>query len=381
MAEQNKTTDERVGVPSPRDDREPIARAEHEAAQLSEPDRPLGTPGRPVDRRSSFFVGVTGAAGVLLTVGAAYLLILGSDVLSLVLLAFFIAVGLHPAVTFLTRRGMPHAAAAAVVAVTLVVLLAGFLVAAIVPLVDQADLLVRQAEDIGRTMRDESTTLGRLNQQLGLEQQVRGLIGGGASGAVGRAVVDAVTSTLVVLVLSVYFLADFRRVRNALYRLVPAQRRARAILLGDQIYARIGAFLLGNMVVSLITGVVTFVCLTVFGVPYALFLAIMAAVLDLVPVVGTVIAAVAVAAVALSVSLSVCLSVLGVLTVYKIVEDYVLLPKIIGRIVSVPAVITVVAVLLGGALAGVTGALVSIPLAAAALLVLREVSIPWLDRS
>jgi predicted PurR-regulated permease PerM len=266
--------------------------------------------------------------------------------------------------------------------VTLVVLIAGFLAAAIVPLVEQADLLARQAEDIGRTMRDESTTLGRLNQQLRLEEQARGLLGGTSGTAmVGRAVVNAVTSTVVVLVLSIYFLADFRRVRNALYRLVPAGRRARAILLGDQIYARIGAFLLGNMVVSLITGVVTFVCLTVFGVPYALFLAIMAAVLDLVPVVGTVIAAVAVSAVALSVSLTVCLSVLGVLTVYKIIEDYVLLPKIIGRIVSVPAVLTVVAVLLGGALAGVTGALVSIPLAAAALLVLREVSIPWLDRS
>jgi predicted PurR-regulated permease PerM len=135
------------------------------------------------------------------------------------------------------------------------------------------------------------------------------------------------------------------------------------------------------MAVSLVSGVVSFVCLVAFGVPYALFLAIMVAVLDLVPVIGTLVAAVAVAAVALTVSLPTCLGVLGVLTVYKLVEDYFLLPKVIGRAVSVPAVVTVVSVLVGGVLAGVAGALVSIPVAAAALLVMREVSIPWLDRS
>jgi predicted PurR-regulated permease PerM len=105
----------------------------------------------------------------------------------------------------------------------------------------------------------------------------------------------------------------------------------------------------------------------------------MVAVLDLVPVVGSVIAGAVVALMALTVSVAACIATLGFFVTYKIIEDYLLLPKLIGKMVAVPAVVTVIAVLLGGALLGVAGALVSIPIAAAALLILQEVSIPRLD--
>ncbi len=372
---------ERMGdstVPAPRDMAEPVARAEKEAESLRAGHQPLGPPGRPADRHTAFFIGLTGTIGALVALCAGYLVVRAAEVLVLVLIAFFIAVGLHPAVTWLGRRGLPRPLATAVVAAGILSLVAGSVVAAVVPLVEQADRLAAQLAALNTSMHDEQTVLGWLNQRLDLERQVRGLVG---SGAGARAVVDAATGVFLVLVLSVYFLADFRRIRGALYRLVPARRRPRAILIGDQIYARIGAYLLGNLLVSLVSGVVSFACLAAFGVPYALFLAIMVAVLDLVPVVGTLVAAVGVAAVALTVSVPTCLGVLGVLAVYKVIEDYVLLPKVIGRVVSVPATVPVVAVLVGGVLAGVPGALVSIPVAAAALLLLREVSIPWLDRT
>jgi predicted PurR-regulated permease PerM len=369
-------TTEARNVPSPRDETEPVARAEEEAETLRAAGQPLGHPGRPVNRRSAFFVGLTGAVGALTALCVGYLVVLAADVLMLMLLAFFIAVGLHPAVTWLAGRGMPHALATTLVAVGLVVLLAGLLTAAAVPLISQAGRLADSIGALSATLRDDTSLLGWLNQRFHLEQQVSGLMSGGAG-----TVVEALTGVFVVLVLSIYFLADFRRLRSVLYRLVPAGRRPRAILIGDQIYARIGAYLLGNLAVSLVSGVVTFCCLAVFGVPYALFLAIIVAVLDLVPVIGTLVAGVAVVAVALTVSVPTCLGVLAVLTVYKIVEDYLLLPKVIGKAVSVPAVMTVVAVLIGGTLAGVIGALVSIPVAAAVLLVLREVSIPSLDRA
>jgi predicted PurR-regulated permease PerM len=119
----------------------------------------------------------------------------------------------------------------------------------------------------------------------------------------------------------------------------------------------------------------------VVGVPYAPLLAIMVAVLDLVPVVGSVIAGTVVALMGLTVSVPVCVATVGLFVAYKLTEDYLLLPKIISRVVRVPAVVTVVAVLIGGALLGVVGALVAIPVAAAALLVLREVIIPRLDEA
>jgi predicted PurR-regulated permease PerM len=230
-------------VPAQRDMTEPVAKAEKEAESLRAADQRLGPPGRPANRRTAFFMGLTGTIGALIALCAGYLVVQAADMLVLVLIAFFIAVGLHPAVVWLTGRGLPHPLATSAVIVGMVLLLAGFLTAAVVPIVDQADRLAGQLAALDATMRDEQTVLGWLSQRFDLERQVSGLAG---SGAGARAVVEAVTAVFLVLVLSSYFLADFHRIRRTLYRLVPARRRPRAILIGDQIYARIGAYLLGT---------------------------------------------------------------------------------------------------------------------------------------
>ena len=185
----------------------------------------------------------------------------------------------------------------------------------------------------------------------------------------------------ILVVLTVYFVADLPRIRTALYRLVPNSRRPRAILIGDEICVKVGGYVLGNLLISVIAGVLTLAWSLAFGVPYAVLLAIAVAVLDLIPVVGSVIGGVLVSLVALTVSVPVCLATIGFVLVYRFAEDYLLVPKIIGGAVKVPALVTVVAVLLGGALLGVVGALVAIPVAAAALLLANEVLYPRLDRA
>ena len=133
--------------------------------------------------------------------------------------------------------------------------------------------------------------------------------------------------------------------------------------------------------ISFIAGLATFIWLTAFSVPYPLLLGIFVALLDLVPVVGSTIAGVVVAAVALTVSLPVCITTTVFFVVFRLAEDYLLVPKIIGRAVKVPALITVVAVLIGGALLGIVGALVAIPIAAALQLLTQEVLFPRLDNA
>jgi predicted PurR-regulated permease PerM len=179
----------------------------------------------------------------------------------------------------------------------------------------------------------------------------------------------------------VYFLADLPRIRATLYRLVPHSRRPRAILLGDEIFAKVGAFVLGNLITSLIAGSLTWIFLTIVGVPYPLLLGIFVAIVDLLPVIGSIIAGVVVCLVALSVSLPVCLATIGFFIVYRTAESYLIVPRIIGRAVNVPAGVTMVAFLLGGALQGIVGALVAIPAAAALLLLTQEVLFPHLDRT
>lgn len=263
----------------------------------------------------------------------------------------------------------------------------GFVALAVPPLVEQAATFVGQSPRYLQLLQDRSSTIGQLDARFGLQQYLQqALAGDGASLAdgllgVGLAILGVLGDTVVVVVLTVYFLATLPAIRSAAYRLAPASRRPRAVLIGDAICVRFGGYVLGNVVISLITGVATFVWLLVLGVPYALPLAVLVALLDLVPVIGSVIGAAVTALVALTVSWPVALATVGFFLVYQVVEDYVLTPKIMGRTVEVPAVLTVISVLVGGALLGVIGAVIAIPLAAAVLLVVQEIVYPRLDRT
>lgn len=376
---------ELVGQPHREDEEGPVAEAEAVAAEISTPQQPLGRPGKPLNRRSPFFVGMLGAAGVAATYLLAQIVITAQDMLVLIGLAWFIAIGLEPAASWLVGRRLPRWAAVTAVFVGVLGLVGGFFAAAIPVIVEQAGEFADDLPDHLQRLQDDNSALGRLNDRFGVEEQLRRLLDGqaaveGALGA-GQAVLGVVGDLLVVVVLTIYFLADLPRIRQGLYRLIPHSRRPRAILIGDEIFAKVGGYVLGNLTISLIAGGLTFVWLLVLDVPYALLLAVTVALLDLVPVVGATLSAVVVSLVAFTVSLPVGLATIGFFVVYQLLEDYLLVPRIIGRAVKVPALVTVVAVLLGGVLLGVIGALVAIPIAAAVLLILREVTFPRLDKA
>jgi len=363
----------------------PVAEAEVTAAEMSSDDQPLGTPGRRFDRRSPFFVGLAAAAGVAVTYGVVRVLESMSSVLVLIGVAFFLALGLEPAASWFVNRKLPRWAATTLVLVIFLTLLGAFVGAAIPPLAEQAGELIKQAPHYMQQAQDHSSAVGRLNDRFHLQQRITETVNGSGGSllndavSAGTAVFGAVADVLIVMVLTVYFLADMPRIRTTLYRLVPHTRRPRVILIGDEVFAKVGAYVLGNVLISIIAGVATFIWLMAFGVPYPLLLGIFVALLDLVPVVGSTIAGVVVGAVALTVSLPVCIATVVFFVVFRLAEDYLLVPKIIGRAVKVPALITVVAVLIGGALLGIVGALVAIPIAAALQLLTQEILFPRLD--
>ncbi|MFB9685071.1 AI-2E family transporter [Amycolatopsis plumensis] len=336
----------------------------------------MGRPGKPLDRRAPFFTGLLATAGVVVTVAVVELLLAASDVLLLIGIAFFLAVGLEPVTARLARR-VPRALAAVVVVVAGLAVLGGSIAAAAVPLADQAAQLRNGAPRFVALLRDHGTLLGRADELFGLEAAARSV----QLSEVAKSVAALLGDAAIVVVLATYFVADFPRIRTALYRLAPRSRRPRVILIGDAVFRKVGAYLVGNVVVSLIAGAATLGWLWAFGVPYALVLAVLVAVLDLVPVAGSVAAGAGTTLVALTVSVPVGLATLGFFVAYRVIEDYVLLPKIVGRAVRIPALVTVVAVLLGFELLGVVGAFVAVPVAAAMLLVVREVAVHRLDRT
>lgn len=116
------------------------------------------------------------------------------------------------------------------------------------------------------------------------------------------------------------------------------------------------------------------------SIPYPLLLGAFIAIFDLIPY-GSTVAGAVVAAVALTVPIPVSIATVAFYVVFRWVEDHLLVPKVIGRAVKVPAGVTMVSVLIGAALLGIVGALVAIPIAAALQLLTQELLFPALDEA
>jgi predicted PurR-regulated permease PerM len=372
-------------VGQPHTDREgPVAAAERRAAQIRSEEFPLGPPGPRFNWRSPFFVGLAAAAGVAVTYGVVRAVVLASAMLWLIGVSFFVSVGLEPAVSWLVTRGVRRSVAVSSVLVVTFFVVVGALAAAIPVLAQQAGQFIDLAPRYIQRIQEHSPWIGQLNERFHLQQRITDTVNGAGGSALGQVAKAATTvfgglaDLFIVTVLTVYFLVELPHIRAALYRLVPASRRPRAILIGDEIYAKVGAFVLGNVAISVIAGLATFIWLVVFDVPYPVLLAVLVALLDLIPF-GSTVGGVIVAAVALTVSVPVSLATVAFYLAFRIAEDYLLVPKIVGRAVELPAVATLLAVLIGGALSGLVGALISIPIAAAIQLVAQAVLLPRVD--
>lgn len=358
-----------------------------EEVEQAEKTGGLGRLGKPMDRRSPFFIGMTAAAGVAVTYAAAELVLRARGILILIGLALFIAAGLDRAVAWLVRRGWPRPVAVAAVLLLCVGAVAGFIGAAIPPLAGQVTALAHNVPQYLHALQNPHSQLGKLNAHYHIQQRLMNLVSsrgttlvGGVLGA-GQFVLSTAESVLLVAVLVVYFLVSFPGIKRFIFRLWPQTRRTRAILIGDEIFNRVGGFLAGNVLTSLIAAAGTYVWMIALGIPYPLLFAILVALLDLIPVIGSTIGGIVVTLVALTVSLAVAIGTLAFYIGYRLAEDYLIVPRVMGQTVQVPAVVTLVATLIGGTLLGIIGALVAIPAAAAIHLLLKEIAFRRLDSS
>jgi len=325
------------------------------------------------------------SAGVAVTYGLVRLLGSASGALVLIGVALFFALGLEPAVSGLVNRRLPRWAAVSLVVLVVFGVLAGAVVSAIPPLVQEVRLFLEQLPHYLQQAQDHSSVIGKINERFHVQQRISDMIrpGGPAVGdivKVGHTLFGVVSHIVIIAVLTVYFLADMPRIRTTVYRLVPNSRRPRAILIGDEVVAKVGDYVFGNVVTSLIAGAATSVWCLMFDIPYPLLLGAFVAIVDLFPY-GSSVGGFVVALVALAVSIPICIATVAFYIVFRLAEDYLLTPKVIGRAVRVPGGVTVVAVLIGAALLGVVGALVAIPVAAAVQLLVSELLFPVLDEA
>ena len=271
--------------------------------------------------------------------------------------------------------------AVAIVTSVFLVVIVGFVLAAVGPISNSVQILVTNYPRYRTDLATGRGWSGQFVRKLHLTSYFRGKselnvsLEGGVLGA-GKFVLSVGVATISVVVLTLYFLIALPGVKRLWLCLIPLSRRERVGLLTNEVFDRVGGFMLGNLLTSLVVGVGTYIWLMVLGVPYALLLALFVALFDLIPMIGSTIAGLVVTAVALTKGIPIGISTGIFYIVYRFAEDYVLNPRVMKQTVKVSPGLTIIATLVGGALLGLIGALVAIPVAATIQLLLEEVAFP-----
>ena len=330
------------------------------------------------------------AVGVALAIGVVSVLRTNGQLIVWIAAALFIALGLDPLVRRVESWGAPRWVGVLTAALGLAAV-AGAFVALLVPtVIEQSTQLVQDLPAIIDGVMTAEWFV-QLDEEFHLQEAVRAQterlaadgvavtdLFGGLLGF-GQTVLNAVFSVLVVVVLTLYFLSSLPHMKYWAYRLAPRSRRPRIEALSEQITSSVGHYVMGQSFVAALNGAVAFTALAIAGAPFAVLLAAIAAFMAFIPLVGAAIGGTLLTLVSLLTSWQTAAVFAAIYFVYLQIEAYVISPRVMARAVSVPAAVAVIAVIAGGALLGVLGALMAIPLAAALLLLVREVFIPRQD--
>ncbi len=337
-----------------------------------------------------------------LGVGLGILLINSVQSLSTVLLylgtALFISLGLDPVISWLERHRFPRWLA---VLVTVVLILGAFLgiILMVIPLLvsqvtqlsSQISYIVRRGTAIDDLKEWMQATFPDLNVNVVFTYvenwlndnvtEISSSIGQGVL-QVGGAVIGGLIGAFIVLILTIYLTASTPSLKKAVYQLVPASKRPRFVDLAEQIIDSVGFYVMGQVSLGVINGVLSAIYLSIIDAPFTAVLAVVAFFFSLIPLVGTLTGSTLIVLTCLlpgvgSVTTAIAAAIYYL--VYMQIEAYVISPRIMSRAVAVPGAVIVVAALAGGSLLGLLGALIAIPVAASVLIIYRQVLIPRMN--
>lgn len=302
------------------------------------------------------------AAGVVGLVLAVLLVLRLQGVLLVVVASMVLALGMQPAVSWLHERGLARGSALAIL-LGVIAAIVGLGAVVVVPTaLGELDGIIEAVPQVQDELRD----LGGVGPLLAERLDPDTLVDGGED-EVGRTigtVASTVFSVITVLVLTPYFAHAYPRMKVWVLRLVYREDRPDLLRLLNEAGSRISGYILGNLVISALAGVVSFVGFVLLGVEFALALALWVALADLIPVIGAFIGAVPALAFAGRDGLGNVVAVAAFLLAYQLFENYVVAPRVMNRAVDLSPAAVIVALMVGGTLAGAMGALLALPLAA-----------------
>ena len=342
-------------------------------------------------RANPFMFGLLGALGVLVALMIGGIVGQLATVLVYIGVALFLALGLDPIVRFIERK-LPRPAAVAVVVIGVLLAFAGIILAIVPTLAEQIGNLIKDGPKMIEDFTN-SAWFQDVSGQFGgtIKDAVDGVVGfvqnpdnfldiGGGVFAVGAGIAGGLTGITIVVILTLYFMASLRSMKRVAARFVPAYQRDTFSELLEDVSSAVGRYVIGQASLALTNGILSLIFLTIIGAPVPALLALIAFIGSMIPLVGTLSASIIISLICLFVSPTTALIAIIYYLIYMQIEAYVLSPRIMNKAVAVPGALVVIAAVAGGALGGILGALVAIPVAASIIIIVQKVVFPNQDR-
>jgi predicted PurR-regulated permease PerM len=280
------------------------------------------------------------------------------------IVAVLLAVALNPVVDWFERHEWPRWGAAALIFVALLAATGLFGWLTWTSVTAQASFAGAHISEVEHQLLDKLPAWMRQAAGLNAGEGVTSSLGAWML-RLGRSAISAAVVSLLGLILTMYLVVEAKATSEWLLAFVPRARRGRAEQTLAEAQRVIFAYVAGNVLTSILATVFVFVLLSVMKVPAALLLALIAGVFDFVPVIGFIASSVFAVAMALTVSSSAAFIVAGLYLAYHLVENYLISPWAYGDRLKLSNVAVILAFAAGGELAGVIGALIALPVAAA----------------
>lgn len=325
---------------------------------------------------------------VLATLVLLFVIRAAAQVLSWMAIALFFAVALNPIVNWIESRArwIPRSLATLVVYVVVFAALAGLVTLFVLPIVRQGPDLIAKLPNMVSDARDGRGPLGPIIIRYNVDdylrehqQQVQDYISslGGPALSVIRSILTGVLASLTILVLSYLMVLQAPKIIETTMAVVPPQHADRVSRLAAQSARAITGYVSGNLVISVVAGLLAYGVLLWLGVPFAALIALFIAVTDLIPMIGATLGALVAIGAAFLHSTTAGVVVTVFCIVYQQVENHLLQPVVMSRTVKLNPLTVLTAVLLGVALLGLLGALLAIPVAGVVQVVVRDI---WVHR-
>jgi predicted PurR-regulated permease PerM len=331
-------------------------------------------------------------AALALTVILMWAAYLARGVLLIIYVAAIVAIGLSPLVTSIERREnaltgdrIPRWLAILSIYLLIIAIVVGIGMLVFPPLVAQARELWRDVPDMLHRAQQFLIDRGILSRELSVREAVEQAPGSGGDAveAVVRGlwgVVGGIFGLVTILILAFYFLLDADTIVNTFVRLFPRNKRRRVGEAFVRVTTKVSAWLGGQLFLAAVIGGSAALGLWLMGVPYFYVLALIAAVGELIPIVGPLLAAIPAVAVAATVSLPLAAGVAIFFLAQQQFENHVLVPKVMSRQLGISAVVVICALMLGGSIMGIVGALLAVPTAAILHVILEEIAPDVVDQ-